>query len=83
MSAIDQISVRPSDDPAVQTIVRHFEDLGKDASVVEGGFHLRNASVKTGVTEDWTLGEGFVFVADPNANGRPGRQSKETHRTAH
>jgi hypothetical protein len=80
LSAIDRISVRQSDDPEVQTILQHFENLGKNVSVVEGGFHLRNAFVRTGVGEDWLFGEGFVFVADPNANGRSSMQAKETHR---
>jgi hypothetical protein len=80
LSVIDRISVRPTDDPIVQTIIQRFTDLGKDVSVEQGGYHLRNTSISTGVGERWDFGEGFVFVADPNANGKSSTQAKEAHR---
>jgi len=77
LSAIDRISVRPTDDPVVQIIVQHFGDLGKDVSVEESGYHLRNASVWSGAGAHWDFGEGFVFIADPNVNGPSSRPAKK------
>jgi len=78
LSAIDRISVMQSDDPRVRAILEHFESYHIDVSV-KGGFPLRNTIVTTGVGEDWVLGDGYVFVADANANGRSSAQTKAAH----
>ncbi len=74
LSAIDRISVKQSNDPVVQAILQRLNDfLGVDVSTVEGGFQLRNS-----VVEGWSIPEGFIFVADPNANGKSARSAHRT-----
>jgi len=76
LSAIDRIAVRQSSDPVVQELVQLVNNfLGVDVSKCQDGYHMWNLAIG-----GWSIPEGFIFVADPNANGRSSTQAKETHR---
>jgi len=76
LSVIDRISIESSTDPTVQDLIEMLTGfLGVDVSRFADGYHMWNS-----VIGGRNIPEGFVFVADPNANGRSSMQAKETHR---
>ncbi|MBZ5571962.1 MAG: hypothetical protein LAO09_08790 [Acidobacteriia bacterium] len=78
LSAIDRISVRESTDPAVQDFVKMLDEfLGVDVSEHESGYHMWDS-----VIAGWNIQEGYIFVADPNANGKTARV-KHAQRAIH
>lgn len=78
LSAIDRISVKESTDPAVQDFVRMLDEfLGINVSEHENGYHMWNS-----VIAGRNIPEGYIFVADPNANGKTVRV-RHDHGLAH
>lgn len=70
LSAIDHVSVIPGSDPFVSALaktVRGF--LGVDPSTHRGGFPVHSMRI-----EGRDIAEGFVFAADPHANGVTGHK---------
>ena len=75
LSAIDRISIRRTDDPVVLRIIRYVNARGVDTSEHESGFPLTNSRI-----EDLDIPEGYIFIADGDANGKPGRALQGTPR---
>ena len=77
LSAIDRISVRPSNDPAVRDVVQIVNDfLGVKVSGTKGGYYFR------GGVEGLSIPEGFIFAANPDANGRTVRPAQGPRKAA-
>lgn len=81
LSAIDRISVIPSNDALVDRILHYAKGVfGSDAFLREGELFLQNW-----VVGDLTIPEGYIFVVDADSNApervtRPAREAQKSAR---
>lgn len=78
LSAIDNVSVMLGSDPFVKTFTETLHGfLGVDPTAHRGGFAVHAMKI-----EGRDIPQGFVFVADPRANGKPAKSASVSHKVS-